>query len=136
MAYISQDEKKAKAPAIKAVLKKYGVKGTLGIRHYSTLVLNISEGAIDFIKNYNEVGNNNRYIHNGRFQLAENCLDVNPYWYHEHFSGVAKDFLGEVLQAMNQGNHDNSRPEIDHFDVGFYIDVNIGQWDKPYKVIQ
>ena len=31
MAYISQDEKKKLAPAIKAVLKKYGVKGTIGI---------------------------------------------------------------------------------------------------------
>ena len=48
MAYISQDDKKELAPAIKAVLKKYGMKGTIAIRHHSSLVVNIKSGPIDF----------------------------------------------------------------------------------------
>ena len=114
MAYVSQDRKKALAPAIKAVLKKYGMKGTIAVRHYSTLVVNIKSGKIDF-------GGNN--------------ISVNPYWIHEHYEGVAKDFLLELKDAMNEGNHDNSDIMTDYFDVGWYCDINIGKWDKPYVVI-
>jgi hypothetical protein len=61
-------------------------------------------------------------------------LDVNPYWYQEHFDGKAKSFLKEVLAAMNSGNHNNSDVQSDYFDVGWYVDVNIGSWNKPYTV--
>jgi hypothetical protein len=33
---------------------------------------------------------------------------------------------------MNMGNHDNSDIMTDYFDVGWYVDVNIGLWNKPY----
>jgi hypothetical protein len=59
---------------------------------------------------------------------------VNPYHYQNHFSGTAKKFLNEVMAAMNAGNHDNSDIQTDYFDVGWYVDVNIGQWNKPYEV--
>ena len=59
---------------------------------------------------------------------------MNVYWYKEHFSGKALKFLGEVIPAMNNGNHDNSDIQTDYFDVGWYSDVNIGSWNKPYKV--
>ena len=48
MAYVSQDDKKKLAPAIKAVLKKYKVKASIAVRHHSTLVVNIKEGAVPF----------------------------------------------------------------------------------------
>jgi len=53
MAYISQEMKKELAPEIKAVLKKYGVKGTIAIRNHSTLVVNIKSGKLDLIGDYN-----------------------------------------------------------------------------------
>ena len=48
MAYIGQKEKKELAPGIKAVLKKYGMKGTIGIDNHSGLKVNLKEGVIDF----------------------------------------------------------------------------------------
>ena len=48
MAYISQQDKKDLAPAIKAVLKNYGMKGTISINHYSSLVVTIQSGVLDF----------------------------------------------------------------------------------------
>jgi len=48
MAYIGQKEKKELAPAIKAVLKKFGVKGTIGIDNHRGLKVNLKEGVIDF----------------------------------------------------------------------------------------
>ena len=49
MAYMNQEQKKQRAPQIKKVLKKYGLKGTIGVRNYSTLYVTIKEGALDFI---------------------------------------------------------------------------------------
>lgn len=137
MAYMSQERKAKLAPAIKAVLKKYSVKGTLAVRNHSTLVLNIKSGKIDFIENFIETDSN---VMHGRemsqdqidYIRKNQSLDVNPYWYKEHFSGKAKAFLSELLPLMNTGNHDNSDIQTDYFDVGWYVDVNIGKWSKPY----
>ena len=139
MAYMNQDKKAAIAPNVKAILKKYGVKGTLAVRHHSTLVLNIKSGSIDFIENYIKTDENKPYAKSmSADQVAyirnNKCLDVNPYWYQEHFSGRAVAFLKEVFTVMNKGNHDNSDVQTDYFDVGWYVDVNIGQWNKPYTL--
>ena len=137
MAYMSQERKQSLAPAIKAVLKKYGVKGTLAVRNHSTLVLNIKSGSIDFIENFIKTdadSNIGRKMEQSQIDYIRKngSLDVNPYWYKDHFSGKAKSFLAELLPTMNKGNHDNSDIQTDYFDVGWYVDVNIGKWDKPY----
>ena len=132
MAYMNQERKARIAALLKPVLNKYGVKGTLAVRNHMTIVLNIKAGAIDFVQNYiNTVGLESRGVDH---VYKSRCLDVNPYHYQNHFSGTAKKFLSEVLMAMNAGNHDNSDIQTDYFDVGWYVDVNIGQWNKPYEV--
>ena len=134
MAYMSQEKKAKLAPAVKAILKKYGVKGTLAVKNYSTLVLNIKSGKIDFLKSYNETcGFRPSYVEAG-FKPRVDYVDVNPYWYHEHFDGKSKEFLTEIFEAMNVGNHDRSDAQIDYYDVGWYVDVNIGKWNKPYQL--
>ena len=139
MAYVSQDLKKSLAPAIKAVLKKYNVKGSLAVNNHSTLVLNIKSGSIDFIENFiqtDQDSNIGRKMEQSQVDYIRKnrSLDVNVYWYKEHFSGKALAFLSEVIPLMNKGNHDNSDVQTDYFDVGWYVDVNIGKWDKPYTV--
>jgi hypothetical protein len=140
MAYVSQDRKQSLAPAVKAVLKKYGVKGSLSIRTHSSLVLTVKSGKIDFVENFIET--DSKVLHGRKMSQDQidhirknQSVDVNPYWYHEHFSGKAKDFLKEVLAAMNKGNHNNSDAMTDYFDVGWYVDVNIGRWNQPYVYV-
>jgi hypothetical protein len=139
MAYFNQERKQQKAPAIKAILKKYGVKGSLAVRNHSTFVLNIKSGSIDFIENY--IDTDNKVMHGKKMSQDQidyirknKSLDVNPYWYQEHFNGKALKFLKEVFTAMNGGNHDNSDAQVDYFDVGWYVDVNIGSWNNPYTI--
>jgi hypothetical protein len=133
MAYVSQELKQRLAPAIKAICKKYGVKATLAVRHHSTLCLNIKSGSIDFIGNSNEVCGNDHYQVSRGFRANTSGYDnVNVYHYKNHYSGVALKFLSDVICLMNKGNHDNSDIQTDYFDVGWYVDVNIGKWDKPY----
>ena len=139
MAYFNQERKSQKAPAIKAILKKYGVKGSLAVRNHSTFVLNIKSGSIDFIENYIKTDADKNYgnkMDQNQIDYIRNnkALDVNPYWYQEHYTGKALSFLKEVFKAMNAGNHDNSDIQTDYFDVGWYVDVNIGQWNKPYAL--
>lgn len=115
MAYMSQEHKAELAPSIKKVLKKYGMQGSIAVRHYSTLVVNIKSGKLDFLKE-----RNNTYI------------QVNPYHIDSNYKGLQRDFLLELRKAMMSGNHDNSDVMTDYFDVGWYIDINIGKWNKPY----
>lgn len=137
MAYFNQERKQERAPAIKAILKKYGIKGSLAVRNHMSFVLNIKSGKIDFIENFIQTDIDKPYGNKMSTEQIEyirknRSLDVNVYWYKEHFDGKAKSFLKEVLGAMNGGNHDNSDVQTDYFDVGWYVDVNIGSWDKPY----
>jgi hypothetical protein len=112
MAYFNQERKQERAPVIKAILKKYGVKGSLAVRNHMTFVLNIKSGKIDF---------------------RSDCNQVNPYWFHEHYEGVAKEFLTEAFAALKSaGWYNNTRAEIDYFDIAYYVDVNVGKWNKPY----
>lgn len=128
MAYMNQERKAQLAPAIKAICKKYGIKATLSVSNHATLCLNVSSGKIDFLASGKRCGSIA-----GKDEVD---FTVNPYWYHEHFDGVAKDFLTEAHQAMNVGNHDNSDITTDYFDVGWYVHVNLGRWNKPYKLEQ
>ena len=124
MAYFSQSNKKEKAPAIKAICKKYGIQASLAVDHHSTLVLNIKSGVIDFISESSWVQSPKDF--HGQ---------VNVYHFQSHFSGKSLKFLTEVYDVMMEGNHNNSDIMTDYFDVGWYCDINIGQWNKPYILI-
>lgn len=137
MAYMSQEKKAKIAPVVKAICAKYGIKGSLKVRNHSTLCLTIKQGPIDFIGNSNRVCGNNHYqVSRGFRPNTQGYSDVNPYWFRDHYDGKALDFLSEVLTAMNAGNHDRSDIQSDYFDVGWYVDVNIGRWDQPYALVK
>jgi hypothetical protein len=122
MAYMNQAKKSKIAANLKPILKKYGVKGSLSVRNHMAICLTITEGKIDFAKDY---GADSKF-----------GIQVNPYWYQEHFTGRAKEFLSEVIPAMYSADYyDNTDAQIDYFDTAYYVDVNIGKWNKPYKMV-
>ena len=119
MAYVSQEDKAKLAPAIKAVLKKYNMKGSISVRHHSTLVVTLSSGAIDF----------KDYTH------GDGYIQVNTYWIHEHYQGTAKAFLTELLEAMKgPGYFNNDDAMTDYFSRSHYTDINVGKWNKAYAL--
>lgn len=113
MAYYNQEMKRAAAPKIKALLKEYDLKGSLSVRHHMSVVLTITSGPIDF-------------------DLDRGYAQVNVYWLREHYTGKALEFLEKAYEILMQGNHNNSDIQSDYFDVGWYVDINVGRWDKPY----
>jgi hypothetical protein len=118
MAYVSQADKKALAPAIKAVLNKYGMKGSISIRNHSTLCVTIKSGAIDF----------------SEYMRGEAYIDVNPYWIDQHYAGIQRNFLNELLEAMKGPKwYNNDDAQSDYFNRSHYTDITIGStWNTPY----
>ena len=140
MAYMNQERKAKIAALIKPILKKYGVKGTLSVRSHSTICLTLKSGSIDFIENYIQTdidkpyGNKMEQRHVD-YVRKNQSLDVNPYWFQEHFTGKAKAFLTEAMAALKSANwYDRTDAQIDYFDTAYYCDINVGKWDKPYEV--
>ena len=124
MAYMNQEKKAVIAAKLKPVLKKYGVKGTLSVRNHSSIVLNVKSGPVDFIQDYGDAEDARKF-----------GIQVNPYWFQDHFTGESKKFLEEAFNALKgAGYYDNSDIQTDYFDTAYYYNINIGRWNKPYEL--
>jgi hypothetical protein len=124
MAYMNQEKKKVIAAKLKPVLKKYGVKGSLSVRNHMSIVLNVKSGKIDFFSDYGDIEDARKF-----------GIQVNPYWFQDHFTGKAKEFLADAFDALKAaGYYNNSDAQIDYFDTAYYYDINIGKWNKPYAL--
>lgn len=138
MAYVSQEMKQKLAPAIKDVLKKYGVKGSLRVSHHSTLTLTLKSGKIDFIGNSNRVCGADFYQVSRGFKPNTTGYDqLNPYHYQNHYDGEALEFFNELLPLMYGPDYfDHSDSQTDYFHCSHYIAVNIGKWNEDYLVTE
>ena len=118
MAFISQEEKKELSVGIKQVLKTYGMKGTISINHHSSLVVTVQSGVLDF---------------SDHFSHGDGYIQVNTYHIVSWYSGTIKRFLQDLVKAMKGTKwYNNSDAMTDYFDTAYYIDINIGKWNKPY----
>jgi len=130
---MNQERKQKISNALKPILAKYGMKGTLRTRQHA-IALTLRSGPIDFIGDLNE-------SRNGRLGVAKDEmrkhyeLQVNQYWIDEHYTGVSLEFLKQVNEAMQAADYyDRSDAQIDYFDTAYYYDINVGSWNKPYAL--
>lgn len=114
MAYMNQEKKATIAQLVKPILKKYGLKGTLSVNNHMTIVLSIKSGELFWDVD-------------GRYD------DVNIYHLDSNYTGKELECLEELKEALNFNNHDNSDVMTDYFDVGHYVDITLGKWNKPYE---
>ena len=127
MAYMDQAKKAKIAAALKLVMPA-GWKYTLGVRNHSTIVCTIKAAPFDLIGAHKA----SDYFDP---KTATHC-DVNPYHYRDHLDDeCVADVFAAILDALNIDNHDRSDVMTDYFDVGHYVDLNIGRWDKPFEVL-
>lgn len=120
MAYMNQERKAKLAANLKKVMPK-GWKYTVAVRHHSGIVVTISEAPVDII---------------GAAKQGAPCgqTSINPYHYQSHLANHPKLVaeFDKIFTALNDGNHDRSDIQSDYFDVGWYVYVEIGKWDKPF----
>lgn len=137
MAYMNQTKKATIAAAVKPILAKYGMKGSLSVRNHSTIVLKLTSGPIDFIGDLSTqrmFGYVNVELNKDEMRKRYE-LDINPYWYHEHYTGESLAFLSEIIPAMKGADwYDRSDISTDYFDTAYYYNVNVGSWNKPYTL--
>jgi hypothetical protein len=138
MAYMNQENKKKIAAELKKIIPS-SWKWSLSVRHHSTLVLTIASAPVDLIeeawKNAAERQRTSCY-HNDPPQPKPTYYSPNEYYLDREFSGETLCTFQDIKNAMMTGNHDNSDAMTDYFDVGWYIDICIGAYDRPFKVAQ
>ena len=118
MAYVSQADKAELAPAIRAVLNKYNMKGSISVRNHSTLVVTVKSGNMDF-------------------ETRDGYADVNVYWIDTHYAGIQRKFLNELLDAMKGPKYFNNDDSMtDYFSRSHYTDIQVGKWNTPYVCTQ
>lgn len=131
MAFMSQEKKREIARELKSALRgfPFEISYSLAVHNHSTLVMTIRRSELDpFADRVPDRWPGSRD--------GETYINVNVYHWRDHFTGPTKGFLEIVLPILNRGNHDNSDPMTDYFDVGWYVDVQFGKWDKSYIKIE
>lgn len=64
-------------------------------------------------------------------RVASRSLDVSNIFNMER----AQEVINNIVEAINSENYDNSDSMSDYFDVGYYVHLNFGKWDKPCQII-
>jgi hypothetical protein len=133
MAYMDQATKAKLAANLKKVMPK-GWKYSLAVRNSSTIVCTISEAPADILGEMTRCSAA-RALYGDRpafcGQRNSQYASVNGYWLQNQFDTLLPTFQ-MIYSALNDGNHDRSDPQSDYFDVGWYVDVMVGRWNKPF----
>jgi hypothetical protein len=132
MAYMNQEKKAIIKAAMDKVLKVCGFKYSLRVDNHMAITCTIQSGPIDFIGNF-KATTREKYSNPVVEQLRH--MQVNLYWLEDHYSGAALEILQQCAQALQAaGYYDRSDAMTDYFDTAYYMHLNIGAWDKPYKI--
>ena len=115
-AYVSKEKMKEVQTEIKEAYPEY--KFSIKKRHYSTVDITILSGPLELTDN------------------PKGYEQVNPYYVRDHYEDKPEvaNILQGILDIANKGNFNKSDLQTDYHHVGFYVDLSIGDWDKPYVV--
>lgn len=134
MAYMNQERKARIAKALKLAIPA-SWKYSLAVRHHSTIVLTIAAAPVDLLGQMKARSAREAIEHNHQDYLVDAThASLNPYHWRAHsdFDAETAAIFEAVFAALNDGNHDRSDPMTDYFDVGWYVDVTLGKWNKPF----
>jgi hypothetical protein len=133
MAYMNQEQKAQLAPAIKAVFKRYGIKGSISVDNHSSLVVTIKSGKLDLIGEANRFNREYAERTGQRFHEVKDYYQANAYRPDQYADNTVGQFFRELTAAM-RGNlwYDRSDIMTDYFDTAYYLHINVGRWNQPY----
>jgi len=118
---MNQEMKQIIAANLKPVLAKYKVKGTLSIRNYSSIILTLQSGAVNFEKDY----------------TGKNFNNVGELWHpSQDFTDASGEFLKQARKALESaGWYDKTDAQIDYFHTAYYAIIKLKPYGKDYKYI-
>lgn len=118
MAYISAEEIDVIRKELKAAFPaKQGWKFLISRSHHSGINVAIAEAPLELRNNTDEAYEN-----------------VNEHWISERANKESIVILKDMLKIINKKNFDKSDLQSDYHNVGFYTNLSIGKWDKPFKL--
>lgn len=131
MAYMNQEKKAKIAAQLKKVVPA-GWKYTLAVENHSGIRMTISAAPVDLIESIRESIVANSREPNVR-RLDSGTYEFNPYWYKSQLEGHPnlKDFEA-IFAALNIDNYNRSDIQSDYFDVGHYVYLTVGKYNKPF----
>lgn len=80
--------------------------------------------------NFNPFTDENR-LKKGYEQLNHTYLQTE-----NRINDRAKEVFQRIYEYMKSYNYDDSDAMIDYFNSNFYINLHIGKWDKPFKIVE
>lgn len=118
MAYISTEE----VAEIRAKLKaefplKAGWKFNVRREHHSSIMVEVVRAP----KRFNDAQG---------VVYMDDYMQINPYWYHEHFDTESKAVLDKMFSIIKEKWWDESDSQIDYFHTAFYFSLHFGRWNK------
>lgn len=122
MAYMSQEKKAVIAALLKPVMPK-DWKYSLKVHHHSSLICTVYSAPVDVLSKVADPS-----LH------RDNHYSVNVYWYKTHITDEElREQVGKIIDVLNHGNWNRSDAMSDYFDVGHYIELTFGNWEKPFQ---
>jgi hypothetical protein len=138
MAWVQKETVTKVREALKVLNKEYGMKTSVSGTNSSSLNVRISSGKIDLIGNYIEtVGAANvmrDYEEVAKYVKRTGYIQVNHYWLDTAYTGRALEYLEKVKAIMAVDHWDKSDIQSDYFHCAYYMNINIGAWDKSFEV--
>lgn len=141
MAWVQKETIDKVRAALKVLNKEYGMKTSVSGTNSSSLKVRIVSGKIDFVQNrldmleadtrYSEAEKENHRLYLTKFNSG---IQVNHYWLDTSFSGLALEYLEKVKAIMSVDHWDKSDVQSDYFHCAYYMNIDIGAWNKPYEV--
>lgn len=129
---MNQDKKRVIKAALDKITKPLGIKYSLRVRNHSAIVCTITAAPIDFIGNFKAVTGDLFKTMSGK---DPDYLSVNPYWYQKHFTGKPREIIGQLIDALKAADYyDRSDAMTDYFDTAYYFHLNIGDYNRPFKL--
>lgn len=57
---------------------------------------------------------------------------VSEHYLDKIYTGELLETWGKIVIVLNLNNHDRSDVMTDYFDIGHYVSIRIGKWNKPF----
>lgn len=122
MAYITSESVKEMRTKIKELYPaKQGWKFSITRDHYTSVRCSILSAPVEL-----------------RLDTSKDNISVNNFWIESNYEGkndIAKEILLNINNILNLNNFDKSDAMTDYFHVGHYVNISIGEWDKPFKLV-
>lgn len=131
MAYITSNEVAEKRKKIKGLFPaKNGWKFSITRNKTSRIVCNVLKSPYDIRKFYLP---GPKYQFTGIDTITdETNVSVSLFNIDKKYYGPARRDLSAIASLLDEGNYDKSDVMNDYFDVGFYVNLELGHYDKPY----